>query len=1110
MRILIVSAFPPEPAPEANHALHIAEHLADAGHSVDVLCKQGSIAGSKPGIVVHSVMRSWSWSDLPRLVKALRKSQPEAVLLLYIGWVYKHKSMITFLPTLCRAILPGVPCVTQFENVDELRPRHSLLARMLRRTAATIAGLRGVHILLGTLLRDSARIVALSSPHRDRLVRQRRDVANKTEIIPPSPLIRFCSEDPAAARHHAREAIGATMDDFVLVYWGFIYPGKGLETLLRAFRAAHTRNRHLRLLIVGGSLDFPTEPISCSDYFKFVCSLPEKLGIDRLVRWTGHFDWDSEDGSRYLYAADACVLPFDYGVTLNNSSLAAATTHGLPIIATELPTGRDEGLEHGRNIYLCKPRDVQGLAEAIELVSTDRALRGRLRAGAELLAREWHSWDATTQHLVDVLQSAAGAKETYPTSTPIDLTTVATELFEGRSLTAAPPTTGIRPLVSIVVAAYNVEKYLSQCLDALLNQTLDNVEIIVVNDASTDATSQLLSSYQSRYAQLRVFACQRNVGLASVRNIGLRAARGHYVGFADGDDWVDTRMCEIMYGRASTDDAEVLIADTYVLYEDSKVFGRFFDYRLRQGLDPEIRTAPFELSQDRHVLLLEPVAWTKLYKHSFLMEHALRFEDGMNSYEDMCFHFSVLLKARRISLIDDTLMYYRQNRPGQISGRTSRKVFEVFDVFDRIHRNLENWESPPDIWALFLKVQIRQFDWLWRDRVQVRDKHEFFDLVTRQVRRVPESGYRNFARWSDAVEAAKLFCMRNGWRWAYEQVTWRKWPCFPLLYLRAHGHPLQVIRQGMQRYIGWLRWRLKVPLRNFSNKLLDVEGVKGKLHAIENSVLQLGAAGWVHNARSEEPLVEAKEIDGLQLFFASWPNVAGVGQAIWRVESDHYFTRMAAFRAGDVAVDVGAHVGVLSIYLAKKYPYITVFAVEPDPINFACLLRNIQLNAVTNVIAVNKAVAADGRTQLYCSPWDSGWTTLNAAIALPNRFLRTEQIECITLERLFETNHIAHCRLLKITALGATRELLQAFVKSGCVDLLCGEFDSRDCSQAQVEALSWRIARQHFWRSVVHDSNGVAHGILQRLPMGVERGADLPLEPEAASKPSQREAIALN
>jgi FkbM family methyltransferase len=1079
MRVLIISAFPPDPAPEANHALHLSEHLADAGLDVDVLCKTGSMAnGTRQNIVVHPIIADWTWSDLPRLVKCIRRCRPDVVLLLYIGWVYDRQPMITFLPTICKAALPGVPCVTQFENVDSGTPPRSLPARALRKAAALWAGGKDVHCLFGTLLRDSAKVIALSSPHRARLVACDPAVEDKSVILPPPPLIRVCADEPSTARKRARDAIGAAGRDFVLVYWGYIYPGKGVETLLEAFRIVCDRHPNMRLLIVGGSLDFPTGPISCSDYFHMVRQLPEKLGIAERVIWTGHFNWDSDAGSRYLHAGDLCVLPFDFGVTLNNSSLAAASTHGLPVIATELPVGREEALEHGRNVYLCRPRDPKVLAETIDLISHSTDLRERLRAGIRDLAADWHCWDTMTQRMVGILKSAVSREESG--GDPEVEADDAHRFSSGWSEVDAKDG-GNTPLVSVIVAVYNVGTYLSQCLDSLVNQTLKSIEIIVVNDASQDNSAAIINEYRSRYPHLlRVVTCEHNKGLASVRNIGMKIARGQYIAFTDGDDWADIRMCEVMYQRARDDNSDIVIADATVFYEDSKTFGQFFDQHIRKTLDPQLRTTPFELGRDFRVMLLEPVAWTKLYKRSFLQKHVLEFEDGMNSYEDICFHFSVLLKATRISLLDATLFFYRQNRPGQISARTNRKVFEVFAVFDAIQNNLAAWDASVDIWALLVRVQLRQFDWLLKDRVQSRHKREFLASVAKQLRMIPEDAFRTFARQATPDELSKLFCMRRNWLYGYERVARDGWPLLTLVCLMLNKR-----RLGIRRRLsyGRVQRRVRSLARSSVEGLLGLARLEERLQAVDQELTRLREL----TLRGEEPLIEVHRIDDQELLLAR-PYKSGLSDALRRMETDYYLSQTAIFRDGDTVVDVGAHVGVVSIYLAKKYPFIRVYAVEPEPMNFECLRRNIELNGVTNVTAINKAVSGDGQKRtLYVSPWVSTWATIDPSVARSESTVRTVQVDTVTLEQLFQDHDIQHCRVLKITAPGAIHESLRGFTRSGSVDLICGEVDLEDCSKVNLESASWRIARQHFWRTVARHAPGSVRSWIHQIPMAIER-----------------------
>jgi len=1086
MKVLIVSAYPPNPAPEANHALHLSEQLAKAGLAVHVLCKKGSIAATQQDIVVHPVINDWSWSDMAEIAKCMRSSRPDVVLLLYLGWIYDHKPMITFLPTICKTSLPGVPCVTQFEAIDEDAHHQSLVTSAVRKATALWAGGKDVHPLFGTLLRDSARIIVLSNPHRARLAKHDTEVEEKSVILPPPPLIRLCSDQPAIVRKRARDAVGAAESDFVLIYWGYIYPGKGVETLLQAFRIVCRQNANIRLVLVGGKLEISTKADRCSDYFESVRELPAKLGIAEKVMWTGHFNWDSDEGSRYLHAGDACVLPLDYGVTLNNSSLAAASTHGVPVIGTELAVGRDEALEHGRNIYLCQPRDPEMLAEAIQLVSENTALRERLQMGVLDLARSWHRSDTMTARLVRVLESTLSKptdvrRHEHDDQSPgfrEDVARLSLSVWSDRDT----PKDVNPPAVSVVVAVYNVEKYLTQCLDSLANQTLTNVEIIVVNDASTDNSIEIINDYKARYPTIRVVNCGFNRGLASVRNIGMKHAKGEYIAFTDGDDWADVRMCEEMYRRASEDDADVLIADAKVFYEDSKTFGQFFDQHIRQTLDPRLRTMIFELRGEPRILLLEPVAWTKIYKRSFLKEHAIQFEDGMNSYEDMCFHFWVLLKATRISLTDKTFLFYRQNRPGQISGRTSRKVFEVFAVFRKIHDNLASWNVSAHVWALLVRVQLRQFDWLLKDRVQAQHKREFFGLVAKQLQMIPEPGFRNFAREANSDESLKILCMRRNWLRAYEKVSKGRWSLLPTSYAVLHNRRRFFSRQHWKRNAGMLRRRLISTLRFFVDKSLNLQKFNKQLLTVSDNLNKfIGTNAFT--SQGEESLVEVCQIGDQKFFIAHSPNKAGLADAVWRMANDYYLLQSAAFREGDTIVDVGAHVGVVSIYLAKKYPFITVYAIEPDVMNYGCLQRNIELNGVTNVIPINKAISEDGReATLHVDPWDSAWATIDATVASTRRFLQTRPVESVTLEQLFHEYGIRYCRLLKITAPGAVRKCLAGFERTDGVDLVCGEADLKDCSRVELEMASWTIARQHFWRTVTRQTHATVYSWIQQLP----------------------------
>jgi len=401
MKILVISgAFPPMPFAEAGHTLHLCQHLAR--HDVDVhLLTTSGAATEGLSFNVHPIMRDWSWGDLPRFVRFLKQCSPNAVLMIYIGLIYNDHPMTTFAPTISKFALPGVPFVAQFENVMGV-PAHrcSLVARVIRQIAKRWVGAEGVDYEFGTLLRDSDGVIALGGRHEAELANRHPAVAQKCVLIPPPPTLTVLDGGNGGSRQAGRKLLRVGSDDFVLMYFGYIYSNKGLETLLRAFRLVRNRGSSARLVIAGGiPAHLYEERLS---YLKELKELATALRLESEVVWTGKWDWDRNVESLYLHAADVCVLPFDYGVSMNNSTFAAAAAHGLPIISTRGKT-LERFFLHGENVFLCPPRDPEALAAAIQTV-TDRAeLRGHLGSGALKLADEWFSWDRAVERTLATL-----------------------------------------------------------------------------------------------------------------------------------------------------------------------------------------------------------------------------------------------------------------------------------------------------------------------------------------------------------------------------------------------------------------------------------------------------------------------------------------------------------------------------------------------------------------------------------------------------------------------------------------------------------------------------------------------------------------------------------
>lgn len=400
MRTLIISAaFPPLRGGESDHMLHLSTRLAEQGLEVAVLTVKGSEDSASLPFKVYPIMRDWSWADLPRFVKVLRDWHPNAILLKYSGWIYNDHPMITFAPTVSKFLLPRCRFVTQFGFAEASFPeRKSRLVRAIRKAVVLLAGAEQVDYHFGTLLRDSDTLISLGELYTAKLLSQLPAASQKIVLIPPPPILHIVPQNGGASRKRGREMLGLGDDDFLFAYFGVIYRSKGIETLLRAFQQITQEKGAAKLALIGGQ----SSVIDGSSYYEEICALSRQLGIeDKIV--AREYEWDSSDGSFYLNAADACVLPFDDGVTLIRSSVAGAAAHGLPIITTK-GLALETPFIHGKNVFLCEPKNPKSLATAMEAIISGPELRQRLRRGACEISRDWFSWDKALSQTMKALE----------------------------------------------------------------------------------------------------------------------------------------------------------------------------------------------------------------------------------------------------------------------------------------------------------------------------------------------------------------------------------------------------------------------------------------------------------------------------------------------------------------------------------------------------------------------------------------------------------------------------------------------------------------------------------------------------------------------------------
>lgn len=172
--------------------------------------------------------------------------------------------------------------------------------------------------------------------------------------------------------------------------------------------------------------------------------------------------------------------------------------------------------------------------------------------------------------------------------------------------------------ISIIVPVYNSEKYLRKCLDSLINQTFKDIEIIMINDGSTDNSEKIIKEYQKKDKRIVLFN-KKNGGQSSARNLGLSRAKGKYISFIDSDDYIQPNLCEKLYGVISAG-YDIVVTDYYII--DGK-FKKY--YKISNCEEGEISSKDY--------LLTAVCPWNKMYKKSFLINNKFKFPEGI-IYED--------------------------------------------------------------------------------------------------------------------------------------------------------------------------------------------------------------------------------------------------------------------------------------------------------------------------------------------------------------------------------------------------------------------------------------------------------------------------------------------
>ena len=275
------------------------------------------------------------------------------------------------------------------------------------------------------------------------------------------------------------------------------------------------------------------------------------------------------------------------------------------------------------------------------------------------------------------------------------------------------------PKISVLVPIYNVEKYLRQCLDSLIGQTLQEIEIICINDGSTDSSPKIIQEYAQSDPRVKVIT-KKNSGYGDSMNRGLAKASGEYIGILESDDFLEKNAFERLYRLAKKHDADVVRANYYHFKGgDNTKFSYVDTHDVDRVIDPSRRTWIFYQA---------PAIWSAIYKHSFLEKHEIKFLPTPGaSYQDTGFNFKVWANARRAVFTDEAFLHYRLDNESS-SVNSPGKVFCVCDEFAEIEDYLRTHKLYKKYGEL---MQMAKFGSYWwnLERLAPNLRPEFLDKM---------------------------------------------------------------------------------------------------------------------------------------------------------------------------------------------------------------------------------------------------------------------------------------------------------------------------------------------------------------------------------------------
>lgn len=249
-------------------------------------------------------------------------------------------------------------------------------------------------------------------------------------------------------------------------------------------------------------------------------------------------------------------------------------------------------------------------------------------------------------------------------------------------------------MISIIIPIYNVEDYIQECLDSILNQTYKNLQIIIVDDGSTDNSLKIVETYKSKFNNIIILS-QKNKGVSEARNLAFKYIQGEYVMYIDSDDFLQKNMMEILFDEAKKHDADITICEYYVYYDKDTNKNFIQRYNVNFGV-------PYDKFYIMNMMLnfkLQGQLWHKLFKTKLLKTNNFQFEPG-RYIQDIFPVFKMVSKSENIIFIDKPLYFYRQRETSTVHKKGMKIADDYYFAMKSIIKYINNNNIHIDIESL--------------------------------------------------------------------------------------------------------------------------------------------------------------------------------------------------------------------------------------------------------------------------------------------------------------------------------------------------------------------------------------------------------------------------